>query len=471
MKKLSELYECNLDIEIKDIKINSKEVEKGDMFVCINGVNSDRHDFISDAIDKGASCLMVSKDANYSIPFIKVDDVNNELGVLSKKFYDNPTSKLKTIGITGTDGKTTTASIIRNMLGNDKCGYIGTNGVYCKKEKKTQDNTTPEINTIYKNLDNFVKNDLKYVTMEISSEALFRNRTNTLELDIAIITNITEDHLNVHESIENYISSKEKIFSLLKNDGVAILNSDDSYYERLRKNINKRVLTYGKSISSDLVIIEIKEYDTGTIFSFSYGDKIYKVISPLVGEFNVYNLSASILALICLDFSVEEAIEKVAMIDNVDGRCEFIKYPLDYKIVIDYAHTANALKNILTYLNKIKKSRIITVTGSAGGREKEKRKDMGNVVLSLSDFVIFTMDDPRWENVEDIIDDMISDNKNTNYTRISDREEAIKYAIDLAKKDDIILIAGKGKDNYMAIEDRHVDYNDFDVVMKYINNC
>ena len=292
-----------------------------------------------------------------------------------------------------------------------------------------------------------------------------------MELDIAIITNITEDHLNVHESIENYISSKEKIFSLLKNDGVAILNSDDSHYERLRKNIKKRVLTYGKSISSDLVIIEIKEYDTGTIFSFSYGDKIYKVISPLVGEFNVYNLSAAILALICLDFSVEEAIEKVAMIDNVDGRCEFIKYPLDYKIVIDYAHTANALKNILTYLNKIKKSRIITVTGSAGGREKEKRKDMGNVVLSLSDFVIFTMDDPRWENVEDIIDDMISDNKNTNYTRISDREEAIKYAIDLAKKDDIILIAGKGKDNYMAIEDRHVDYNDFDVVMKYINNC
>ena len=469
MKRLNELFDCSYDTEITDVSINSKEIKRGDLFVCIKGISADRHDFIDEAVKRGANALVVDRPGNYDIPFVLIKNTNDELGNICKKFYDNPLDKIKLIGITGTDGKTTTATIIKDMLGNDKCGYIGTNGVEWGNKKISENNTTPEINKTYKYLNMFSKDNFKYASMEISSESLLHNRTNTLELDVVIITNITEDHLNVHKNIENYIESKEKIFSLLKSDGIAILNRDDKYFERLSKKTNNKILTYGKSISSDLVIIDIKEYFTGTIFTFSYKDKIYKVISPLIGEFNVYNLCASILTLTHFNYTIEEILERITLIANISGRCEILDTNTNYKIILDYAHTANALKNILIYLNKVKKNRIITVTGSAGGREKEKRKDMGDVVLKLSDLVIFTMDDPRYENVDSIIDDMINNSSKTNYKRIIDRKEAIKYALSIAKKDDIILVAGKGRDNYMAIEDKYLEYNDYDVIQECLN--
>lgn len=469
MKRISDLYECALDINVNGIKNNSMLVEPGDLFVCTKGVTADRHDFIDEAIKNGASCLVVEKDANYKIPFIKVDNTNNELGVLSKKFYDNPLKKIKLIGVTGTDGKTTTSSIIKDMLGKNCCGYIGTNGIYCKEEVISMENTTPEINDTYKYLDMFRNNNLKYATMEISSEALLYNRTNTLEFDIVIFTNITEDHLNVHKDINNYISAKEKIFNLLKEGAIVILNRDDLYYDRLSMKTQGKCLTYGKSIASDLIIIDIKEYDTGTIFTFSYEEKLYKVISPLIGEFNVYNLSAAILSLVALGFEIEDAIERVSYVEQIRGRGEFLEFGQDYKIVLDYAHTVNGLKNILNYLNKIKKGKIITVTGSAGGREIQKRKYMGETVLTLSDFVIFTMDDPRCENVNKIINDLIGDSKNINYIKEIDRKKAIHKALSLADVDDIVLVVGKGRDNYMAIEDKKIDYNDFDSIKSYFS--
>ena len=470
MKKLNEILDCDYDVLVNDIKINSKEIEKGDLFVCTQGVNTNRHDFIEDAIKKGAIAAVISRDIECSIPTVKVNNPNELLGYISKKFYDDPCSKLKLIGVTGTDGKTTTSSIIRNMLGNDICGYIGTNGVSIKDKTFNTTNTTLEINDTYRYLNSFVSEGLKYSSMEISSEALFRNRTNTLELDVAIITNITEDHLNVHKSIDNYINSKKKIFNLLKKNGLAIINRDDSNYEKIIKDIKCKYITFGKSILSDLVIIDIKEYENGTIFSFNYKGTLYKVISPLIGDFNVYNLCGALLALEHFGYSISESIDRIININIVPGRCEFLNYGQDYKIVLDYAHTPNALENILNYLNKIKKDkRIITITGSAGGREKEKRKDMGKIVLSKSDLVIFTMDDPRYEKVDDIIDDMLSKTDKKNYIRIINREDAIKKGLSMCKSGDIILIAGKGRDNYMAIEDKKIDYSDLLVIESYFN--
>ena len=206
------------------------------------------------------------------------------------------------------------------------------------------------------------------------------------------------------------------------------------------------------------MIIEIKEFETGTIFTFSYQENLYKVISPLLGEFNVYNLCASILSLVALGNDVSSAIEKVLNLEPVSGRCEYLNFGQNYKIVLDYAHTPNGLKSILSFLNKIKTKRIITVPGSAGGREKEKRSEMGKNVLELSDLVVFTMDDPRNEDVNDIIDDMIGNSKNTNYIRVIDRKAAIEKAFEIAKEDDIVLVVGKGRDNYMAINNEYVKY-------------
>ena len=351
----------------------------------------------------------------------------------------------------------------------DSCGYIGTNGVCSKDKIISTSNTTPEINKTYKYLDLFVKDDLKYSTMEISSEALLLDRVNTLKLDVAVLTNITEDHLNVHKTIKNYIDSKIKIFSILKKNAVAILNRDDLHYEYVRKYIKNKVLTFGKNKDSDLQLLNIKENANNTVFTFKYLNNIYTLKTSLRGEYNIYNLCAAILSMLALDYSVEETLKRVPNIKTVNGRCEFLEYGQNYKIVLDYAHTENGLNKILTYLNKIKKNRIITVTGSAGGREKEKRSKMGKTVLELSDLVIFTMDDPRFENVDSIIDDMISNSKKNNYLRIINREEAINKAFDMASKDDIVLIAGKGRDNYMAIGDEKLKYNDFDVINKYFN--
>lgn len=465
MKKINELYDLPYDTELNDIKINSKEVEKGDIFVCIKGVNADRHDFIDEAIANGAALLIVKKEGSYSIPYIKVDNPNEELVLLAQKFYDYPSQKLKLIGVTGTDGKTTTSMIIRDLLGIDICGYIGTNGVLGKKLSDKTSNTTPECHLIYKYLYFFIQEGLEYASMETSSEAFYRGRLDSFTFDIGILTNVTEDHLNIHKTLDNYIASKQKLFTKIKKDGVAILNIDDKYYDSF-KDIHKNVLTYGKNNHADLCIKEISEKDNSTKIIFKYHNHDYETISPLLGEFNVYNLAASILALIALGFNMDDIISRVKNIKVPSGRCEFLDYGTPYKIVLDYAHTPNGLLSILNYLNKIKKGRIITVVGSAGGREKEKRKDMGKIVLNLSNLVIFTMDDPRNENPKDIIQEMIDKNIG-NYEIIIDRSAAIRHALSVTNENDIVLIAGKGRDNYMAIGNKYVPYCDADVIDKY----
>ena len=461
MKKLNELYACDYDCFVKDIKTNSKEIEKGDMFVCIKGVHEDRHNYISDAINRGCSCLVVERGDNYSVPFITVKDTNKELGNVSKKFYGYDDS-LKTIGVTGTDGKTTTSLIIRDMLNN--CGYIGSNGVISEKINLDTNNTTPDLNLLYKYLSMFKDEGLDYVSMETSSEGLLHNRVYGIKFDIGVLTNVSEDHLNVHKTLSNYLKCKIKLFKNIKEDGYAVLNKDDRFYDKFKENCSCNIFSYGKDKESDLVINSFVEKTEGTSISFVYKNNLYELESPLKGEYNVYNLMGAFGVLICLGLSVEEIILRVKNIKQVEGRCEVFNYN-NFKVVLDYAHTENGLRSILSFLNKVKNKRIITVTGSAGGREHEKRKGMGEVVQELSDLVIYTMDDPRYEKVMDIINEMKVENKD-NYIIIEDREEAIKKAFELAKADDIILIAGKGRDNYMAIEDKKIKYCDYDVIKK-----
>ena len=459
MKKLSELYKGYPDILINDIKTNSKEVNKGDLFVCIKGVNKDRNEFIMEAINHGAKALVTN------IPVIYVANPNEELANICSKFYDHPEEKLDLIGITGTNGKTSVASLIKDMLGNT-CGYLGTNGIICTQFNEKIQNTTPNSDKLFKYLDRFYKAGCKFVSMEASSEAFLHNRLNKVVFKVGIVTNITEDHLNVHKTIENYISCKKEIINHIKKDGVLVLNVDDKHYKEFR-NINYKILTYGKN-NADLEIVSFNEYIDKTDITVKYKNKLYNITSPLLGEFNVYNLCAGILTLVALGNKLEEVIPKVKNIKTPSGRLEFINNK-DYYIILDYAHTPDAFIKVYSFLNKVKKGRIITVTGSAGGREKEKRGEMGKIILENSDYVIFTMDDPRNERVNDIIDDLLSKTNKTNYERIIKRDRAIKKALELAKSKDIILIAGKGDDNYMAIDDKYLYYSDRETIKNIID--
>lgn len=465
MKKLSELYKGYPDILINDIKINSKEVTKNDLFVCIKGVTKDRNDYIDEAINNGAVAIVTNKKIKVNVPVINVDNPNKELANLCSKFYNHPENKLELIGITGTNGKTTVAEIIKDMIG-DNCGYLGTNGIICTAFNEKTRNTTPAADKLFKYLNRFVDSKCKYVSMEASSEAFLYNRLDNIKFKVGIITNITKDHLNVHKTIDNYVSCKQKIIEHIKDDGVLILNSDDKYYEKIRDKANCKILTYGKK-KSDLEIIEIDEFIDKTKIIVKYYDKEYSITSPLLGEYNVYNLCAAILALIYLGNKIEMIISKISNIKTPKGRMEFLNYGQDFSIILDYAHTPDAFKKVYSFLNKVKKARIITVTGSAGGREHEKRSEMGKIVLDNSDYCIFTMDDPRNEDVNTIIDELISGSHKTNYERIIDRKDAIEKALDMANANDIILIAGKGDDNYMAIGDKYLNYSDREVINNY----
>ena len=467
MKKLNELYDINDDRLISGIKINSKEVEPGDIFVCTMGVTADRHNFIDEAIKNGATAVVVSRDVGKkSVPIIRVDDTNLELRKLCAKFYDYPYDQAFMIGVTGTNGKTTVAEIIYQLLG-DACAYIGTNGRKYKDKHFSIRNTTPDVDRLYKYFKEFIDNGCDTICMEASSEAFYRHRLDDINYDIGIVTNITEDHLNIHKTIENYVECKCQLVRQVKDDGYSILNSSDKYFDKFKKEAHGNIVSYGYKDSDTLKIEDYTLKRDKTIINFKYNNKTYEVISPLLGSFNVDNLAAAILCVLCKGISFDEITKRVLNIKQIEGRMEIMPFTNKYTVILDYAHTTDALDNILTFLNMVKESRIITVTGSAGGRERSKRPSMGKVVLEKSDYVIFTMDDPRFEDPKQIIDDLIGDSKNTNYERIIDRKEAIYKALDIAEDKDIILIAGKGRDDYMAVDDKYLPYCDYDVIKSY----
>ena len=320
---------------------------------------------------------------------------------------------------------------------------------------------------LYLYFDEFIKAGCKTICMEASSEAFFRHRLDQISFDIAILTNITQDHLNIHKTLENYIDCKCQLFRQVKEDGYSILNSGDKYFEKVKSCAKGHIVTYGFLEEDTFFLKGYQELVDGTKITFVYQNQEYQVKSPLVGSFNVLNLAAALLACFCRNMDIEQVLKKVEKLHQIEGRMEILPFTKEYTVILDYAHTTDALEKILNYLNKVKKARIITVTGSAGGREREKRPSMGKVVLEKSDYVIFTMDDPREEDVNQIIDDLVSGSPKKNYERIIDRKEAIDRALSMAQKDDIVLIAGKGRDDYMALGKEYVPYCDYDVIKSY----
>ncbi len=465
MKTLNELYPgIGVDTIIKAIKINSKEVEDGDLFVCTKGVTADRHDFIDDAIKHGAKAIVVSRDVGEKqVPVIKVPDTNRELPYLCQKFYDYPDQKLKMIGVTGTDGKTSTTTIIQTLIGSDMCGYIGTNGRNCAGFTGDNPNTTPDAQLLYSYLDEFVHYGCHYASIETSSEAFFRGRLQAMQFDIAGYTNITSEHLNIHGSFENYLNCKLMLFRQTKKDGFCILNHDDEYFETVKSACNGQVLTYGKGEDNDLRIIDFKLYPNHTEINFKYKDREFFVDSPLMGDFNVYNLACGLLCTLALGFNLDKILTNVKSI-KINGRLELLNTNTPYYVMVDYAHTPNGITNLLNFVHTLNINRSIVVIGQAGERDYLKRPKVGNVVVANASYAIFTYEDPRSEDPAKICEDIISELKatNTNYEIVLDRRKAIQKAVDIAEDNDMVLILGKGNETYEKLKDETIYFNDIE---------
>lgn len=472
MKKLNELYpEVKDDVMIKAIKINSKEVKPGDLFVCTKGVTADRHDFIDDAIKHGASAVVVSRSdiGQKKVPIIKVPDTNKELPYLCQKFYDYPDKKMIMIGVTGTDGKTTTSTIIQTLIGSERCGYIGTNGRSCAGFTGDNPNTTPDAHLLYDYLDEFVRYGCKYTVMEASSEAFFRGRLQAMTYDVSIYTNITREHLNIHGSFENYIDCKLNLFRQTRSDGHCVLNHDDPYFETVKAACNGIVLTYGRSPECDLQIVDFKLYPTKTTITFKYLEEEFTFDSPLLGDFNVYNLAGALLGVLALGINLQDALSRIPTID-VEGRLDMLKTDADYSVMVDYAHTPNGISNLLKFVHTLDINRSIVVIGSAGERDYLKRPLMGKTVCDNASYAIFTYEDPRGEDPKDIINMLVQNVETDNYEIIVDRREAIQKAIDMAGPKDMVLILGKGNETYQKLKDKTIYFNDEEEAYQAISN-
>lgn len=463
MKKLSELYPgVTEDVDIKSIKINSRECEKGDLFVCTKGVTADRHDFIEDAVKHGASAVIVSRDVgDVGVPVIKVPDTNRELPYLCQKFYDYPDQKMKIIGITGTDGKTSTATIIQTLIGSDLCGYIGTNGRSCAKFTGDNPNTTPDSHLLYSYMKEFLDCGCQYVAMEASSEAFFRGRLQSFQFDLSVYTNITSEHLNIHGSFENYLACKEMLFKQTKKDGVCVLNMDDPYYEQIKSVSNGKVVTYGKEDGATLQIVDYKVFPSHTLIHFKYRDEVIEIDSPLLGDFNVYNLAAGLLAALSIGVSLEKALSRIPNI-KISGRLDMLNTNTPYYVMVDYAHTPNGITKLLNFVHTLDINRSIVVIGQAGERDYVKRPQVGEVVVKNASYAIFTYEDPRSEDPVNICNDIVKTIKDQyqNYEIVIDRREAIQKAIDMAQEKDIVLILGKGNETYQKLKTETIYFND-----------
>ncbi len=464
--KLNELIDCPYDVLITGIKTSSINIKKGDLFICIDNKTMDRHLFIDDAINKGAAAIIVKKNIkNKSVPIIKVNNPNQVFINIINKFYNYPTDKLTMIGITGTDGKTTVATIIYKLLNN--CAYIGTNGINYNDYKEKTSNTTPSLDKTMPLFYDMVKNNIKTVSMEVSSEALYYDRVNGIKFNCSILTNITKEHLNTHKTLENYINCKCKLFD--NTIGPCILNKDDEHFLEVSKHCHK-IYTYGKDKDNDLYFKNIKLLEDKTLFKIVYQNQEYNIESPLIAMFNVYNLCAALLALVSLGYNMDDLIDNLYKI-KVSGRLENIDLGQNFKVFVDYAHTPNGISKLLEFMNNLKHNKLIVVFSEPGERDKSKRPSKGYNVITNCDYAIVTSQDPRGEDPIDIANDLVSKVKDyQNYEIILDRSEAIKKAINIACKDDIVLIIGKGSENYQILKDKIIEFCDLDEVRKHLKN-
>lgn len=448
-----------------NIKYNSKKIQKGDTFIALK-TNNDGHKYINDAIKNGAT-KVVAEYGSYPVETLLVNNTKEYLVKYLYKNYYQEIKDLKLIGITGTNGKTTICMLLHNMLNmlGRKTAYIGTNGFYINKFIKELPNTTPEILDIYELLIEAKKEGCEFVCIEASSHGLAQNRLEGLKFDYTIFTNLTHEHLGYHKTMENYALAKQKLFTMLRNNKYAIINNDDNYknYFILKENNN---ITYSLN-NGNYYVKEYKITTQNNIFTVVNNNKEYTFTTKLLGKHNIYNSLASIIVLNKIGYSFEEINNVLTIVSGPKGRMENISYN-NNNIIIDYAHTPDGIANVLNTAKELHPNKIITIVGCGGGTgsDRTKRSEMGNLVLSLSDKTIFTNDNPRDEDPNQIINDLLKEKINNNYIIELDRKKAINKGINMLTNNDILLILGKGHENYQIIGNNKNHFNDKETVLE-----
>ena len=449
-----------------NIKIDSRKIEPGDTFVAIPGATVDGHDFIGKAIEAGATKVVVEKDVKCSVEKLLVDNTNDWLTRHIEEKYSSTINEMNIIGITGTNGKTTTAYLTYQMLNKlgSKTAYIGTIGFYLPNENFIElPNTTPNILDLYELLLTAKENGCKNVIMEVSSHALHQERVKGIKYKVAGFTNLTQDHLDYHETMDKYLAAKQLILKQLT--GPMIVNIDDSCGSKWMSAYNNSK-DLGKNANS-YSIISYEDSHNGTIIKFKVEEVDYEVETNLRSTFNVYNYLTALAFCNNLGYEVEEIINVTSSIYPPKGRCEQIKVK-DGEAVIDYAHTPDAVEKIINAFSETKKGRVITIIGCGGDRDPKKRPIMGRIAAEKSDYVVFTSDNPRTEDPQAIMNDILAGVSTSNYEVVLDRREAIKKALDMINKDDVVLILGKGHEDYQIIGHDKIHLDDAEEVRKYV---
>ncbi len=441
------------------LRVNSKKVEPGDTFLALKGPYTDGHDFINEAIDNGAACI-IAQHGEYSVKTIIEEDTKSYLSNYLRELNMEKLSKIKLIGITGTNGKTFTGDILCQLLNNlnMKTAFIGTNGFYLNGKVKKISSTTPDIYELYELINEAIDNDCEVVIIEISSKAIRQRHIEGLRFDIAILTNFVSHQ---RKDKDEYLNTKIELFKKLKKGGYAIINKKDNYSSFFALPQNKNIF-YGMQ-DSDYPIRKLKSNNDFTEFTL----KENRIKIPLIGPYVMYNYVSAFITAKILLFSTDAILSASLALHQVDGRFEIIKYKNNL-IIIDYAYNITNINNILKEAKSFEHSKIITIIGQGGHRREDKRAQIGKLTTENSDYVIFTTDNPRHENEENIINEITNEIETDNYTKILNRREAIKKGISMLNENDILLILGKGHEHVQIIGNDEFPYKDKEEVLKNI---
>ena len=469
-----------LDRSVESIAYDSRRVQKNCLFVALRGEKSDGHQFIDQAIERGATVIVAEREAQQGpVTWVQVADTRAALADLSAAFYDRPARRLKMAAVTGTNGKTTTTFLIKHICENAglRCGLIGTVRYEIGERVLPAVRTTPFALELQELLAQIVNAGCKAAAMEVSSHALAQERTRGLEWDVAVFTNLTQDHLDFHGTMENYFDAKVKLFTDLaqqqhKKKAVAVVNIDDRYGEKLIDRLAKDfpVVTYGMSARADFRASNYRPEFAGTSYQLDARGKSYLVRVPLIGRFNVSNSLAALAAANSLGINLRDAILSLAKSPQVPGRLEAVAAKRQFQVFVDYAHTPDALLNVLKTCRELSPRKLIVVFGCGGDRDRQKRPLMARAADENADFSIITSDNPRKEDPEAIIAEVEKGFRSERYEKITERAAAIARAISLAQPRDIVVIAGKGHEAYQEFADYTVPFDDLQVARRALES-